>query len=184
MSDGQWPQSGLPAGFHHLTVASGIRTAARRTPRKVALRCGDQQRTFAQLVQAIDRVANAARGLGLGAGQHAAIIAPNCLAYIEIVCGISELGAAIATPNPRLTARELADICNDAQAQIVFVHPDSLPYLDRSLLLTVRHVVVIGPEYDALLQRASSSFTPPACRMRPSAWLTYTSDPADDRKSV
>jgi len=174
----------LPSGFRHLTVASGIRSAARRAPHKTALICGDRRRSYAQLVQAIDRVANMVSALGLGAGQHAALIAPNCLEYIEIVCGVAETGAAIATPNPRLTARELADICNDAQARVVFVHPDSLRQIDRSLMPGVQRVVVLGAEYDALLQAASSSFTLPWVPEWATFSIPYTSGTTGKPKGV
>ena len=174
----------LPAGFQHLTVASGIRSAARRAPGKAALVFGDTRRTYAQLVQAIIRVANAVAGLGLAAGQNAAIVAPNCLEYIEIVAGVSETGAAIATPNPKLTPAELADICNDAQARILFVHPSCLHSVDQALLETVRHVVVIGPEYEALLQAASSQHTPAMVPEWATFSIPYTSGTTGRPKGV
>jgi acyl-CoA synthetase (AMP-forming)/AMP-acid ligase II len=174
----------LPAGFQHLTVASGIRSAAQRSPGKVALTCGGSKRTYAQLVQAINRVANLAAGLGLSAGHNAAIVAPNCLEYIEIVAGVSETGAAIATPNSKLTPAELADICNDAQAQVLFVHPDSLPSVDRALLQTVLRVIVIGPAYDALLQASSDNFTAYAVPEWATFSIPYTSGTTGRPKGV
>ena len=174
----------LPAGFRHLTVASGIRSAARRSPGKVALVCGDAQRSYAQLIQAIDRVARMVLGLGLTAGQNAAIVAPNCLEFIEIVAGVSETGAAIATPNPKLTPKELADICNDAQARILFVHPDCLLSVDRALLQTVQHLIVIGPEYDALLQGAGGTFTADTVAEWSTFSIPYTSGTTGRPKGV
>ena len=144
----------LPAGFRHLTVSSGIRAAAARTPSKTALLCGERRRNYSQLINAMNRVANAVVALGLRPGQNAAIIAPNCVEYIEIVCGVSDTGAAVVTPNPRLTAPELAGICNDAQVRILFIHPECEAGLDRALLGTVTSVIVLGEPYEALLQRA------------------------------
>ena len=150
----------LPRGFRNLTMSSGIRSSARRLPGKVALISGDAQRTYAQLVEQINRVANFAHHAGLRVDSHAAIIAPNTIEYIEIVVGVSDLGAAIATPNPKLSARELADICNDARARLLFVHPDCLRDLDLSAFSTVERVIVLGAEYDSLMKQASPEFTP------------------------
>ncbi len=174
----------LPPGFQHLTVSSGIRAAATRTPAKTALVCGARQRSYAQLVDAIDRVANAVTGLGLRPGQNAALVAPNCLEYIEIVCGVSDIGAAVATPNPKLTAGELADICNDAGARILFVHPDCERSIDRERLQTVERVVLLGAEYDALLGAASASFRLPQIAEWATFSIPYTSGTTGKPKGV
>lgn len=164
------PPIALPAGYRNMTVSSGIRSAAQRKPDKTALSCGEQRRTYAQLIESFNQVANGVLGLGLQAGQNAAIIAYNCLEYIEIVVGVSDTGAAVATPNPRLTAQEMADICNDAQARIVFVHAQCDKVLDRSLLQTVEHVIVIGPGYEAFKARAASRYALPWIP----EWATYS----------
>jgi acyl-CoA synthetase (AMP-forming)/AMP-acid ligase II len=53
-------------------------------------------------VDRIDRVAALARhGFGLNKGERAAIASRNSLECIEIADGLSEAGAATATPNPR-----------------------------------------------------------------------------------
>ena len=174
----------LPPGFHNLTVASGIRSAARREPGKTAVICGAQSRSYTQLVEHIDRVANGVLALGLQAGQNAAIVAPNCIEYIEVVAGVSEIGAATATPNPRLTPRELADICNDAQAQILFVHPDCLASIDRSLYTTLRHVVVLGDAYAQWLATASPDFTPGFLPEWTTFAIPYTSGTTGKPKGV
>jgi long-chain acyl-CoA synthetase len=174
----------LPPGFRPLTVGGGIRAAATREPGKPAILFEGRQRNYGQLVEAMNRVANAALGLGLTAGHNAALIAPNSLEYVEIVAGISDMGGAVATPNPKLTAQELADICNDAQAELLFIHPDCAPALDRALLRTVRHVVVLGADYDALLARAASHFTPPNVPEWAVFSIPYTSGTTGKPKGV
>lgn len=174
----------LPRGFYNLTVASGIRSSARREPGKVALICGDAQRTYAELVDAINRVANGVLGLGLQAGQNAAVISPNTLEYIEVIVGVSDIGAATATPNPKLTPRELADICNDAQARILFVHPDCLRSVDRALYETVQHVIVLGAAYDAWLAAAEADFTPRFIAEWSTFSIPYTSGTTGKPKGV
>ncbi len=174
----------LPPGFRALTVGGGIRAAATRNPGRAAIHFEGRQRSWSQLVEAMNRVANAVLGLGLKAGRNAALIAPNCLEYIEIVAGISDMGGAVATPNPRLTPHELAGICNDAQAEVLFIHPDCEAALDRAALHTVRHVVVLGAGCEALLARAASHFLPPAVPEWAVFSIPYTSGTTGQPKGV
>jgi long-chain acyl-CoA synthetase len=174
----------LPPGFRPLTVGSGLRAAAAREPGKTAIHFEGRQRTYGQLVEAMNRIANAAIGLGLLPGHNAALIAPNCMEFIEIVAGISDMGGALATPNPKLTPRELAEICNDAQAELLFIHPDCEAALDRSLLHTVRHVIPLGPACDALLARAASGFMPPPVDEWAVFSIPYTSGTTGKPKGV
>ncbi len=178
------PAPTLPIGFQHLTVSAGIRAAATRLPEKTALICGERSRSYRELVESINRVGNAVVALGLQPGQNAAIIAPNCLEYIEIVCGVSDIGAALATPNPKLAPRELADICNDAEARILFVHPDCEASVDRARLATVERVVVLGAPYEALLANASARPVPAVVAEWATFSIPYTSGTTGKPKGV
>ncbi|MDQ2805106.1 MAG: long-chain fatty acid--CoA ligase, partial [Pseudomonadota bacterium] len=104
-----------------MLIADGIQTAARRTPGKLALTDGARQLTFRQLAERIDRVANLAHaGFGIAKGARAAILAPNCLEYLELVCGLSSAGLAVATIGPAAPATEIRFICEDSAAEILF----------------------------------------------------------------
>ena len=79
-----------------------------RNPDKIAYRHCDRTRTYADLMERIDRVSSAlGEGLGLKPGMHGAIIAKNSIEYLEIVIGASQAGIALATVNPRLSAAEM-----------------------------------------------------------------------------
>ena len=100
----------LPTGFRNLTVSSGLRASATRRPEKVALIMGDARRTYKEVIARINRIANVgAQKLGLMPGDNVALISPNSMEFLEIVAGISDLGVAVATLNPKLTLKELAD---------------------------------------------------------------------------
>ncbi|MBI5920596.1 MAG: AMP-binding protein [Betaproteobacteria bacterium] len=149
--------------FMPITISSGIRASAARTPDRVALSEGEQSLTYAKLVDRIDRVAAmATTGLSLQPGEHVAPMSPNCIEFIEIVCGVAEAGLASAMVNPRLTAKEAAYICNDSQARVLFVHA-SLEDVTRSANLdTVREIIVIDKDYERRLAAAQ----PLATRLR------------------
>ena len=113
-----------PRSYVPLSIASGVITSAGRNPAKTALRDGARTLTYAQLRERIMRMTGAVRdGLGLAQGDNIAVLSPNCLEYIEVVCGASSAGVAVATLNPRLVAQEVAYICNDCAAKALFVAP-------------------------------------------------------------
>ena len=150
----------LPATFRSMTMASGIRTSLARAPNKVAMICGERTLTYAQLVDRIDRVASLAVGLGLNKGDRAAIVATNCLEYIEIVDGLAEAGVAVATPNPKQTAVELGFILNDCGARVVFVAAALEALVRAADCPAIERVVVIGPDYEALLAASRPATLP------------------------
>ena len=145
----------VPPTYRPMTVSSGVRVSAERDGGKIALICGDRSLTFGRLVNRIDRVASLAMGgLGLQRGDRAAIVAGNCLEFIEIVAGISDAGVAIATINPRQTSAEIAYIVNDCGARVVFVTPQTEPLVHAADLPAVERIIVIGQPYEDLLAQA------------------------------
>lgn len=140
-------QAYMPIG-----VADGVRSSARFLPDKVCLRHGAREMSYRQLVERIDRVAQAALyGLGLRPGDHAAIMSPNCIEFLEIVLGLSSVGVATAMVNARYEPGELAYVCDDAEARVLFVHPKTAERARDSELATVERIVEIGPEHEQIL---------------------------------
>jgi acyl-CoA synthetase (AMP-forming)/AMP-acid ligase II len=150
----------LPDTFRHITMAAGIRACVARGPNKPALICGTRSLSYAQLVDRIDRVGALAGGLGLQPGDRAAIIAGNCLEYIEIVDGLAEAGVAVATPNPRQTSAELGFILQDCGARVAFVAAEVAALVRAADCPALERIIVIGPDYEALLQDAHPGAPP------------------------
>ncbi len=177
---GQRPATYLPIG-----IADGIRTSASATPDKVALVEGERQLRYRDFVSRMDRVANGVlHDVGLSPGDHAAVLAPNCLEYLEIVCGLASAGLAPATINGRSSAREVAMIANDAAARVLFVHPSLEEVAREAELETVERVIVIGEEYEDWL---SSSRAEP-CGVHIEEWdpfcIPYTSGTTGEPNGV
>ena len=150
----------LPWTYRPVTLDAGVRAAFNRTPDKLALRETDRTLTYRALVSRINRVGSAAMGdLNLGLGDRAAILAGNCLEYIEIMCGLSGIGIAVATPSPRLTAAEVKLICDDCGARVLFVER-ALEDMVRAIPFgTVKRIIVIGGDYEEWLAKGRD--TPP-----------------------
>jgi long-chain acyl-CoA synthetase len=138
----------LPFSFQHLSLPGGVRAAMERNPAKLALTHRERNCTYAELLERVDRVCGGLlRTCGLQPGAHVAIVAANSIEYLEVVLGASQAGIGTATVNPRLTAREIVAICDDAEAQVVFVDSKAAATLADARFATVRQVIVIGPEY-------------------------------------
>ncbi len=143
-----------------LLLSGGLRVSAARTPGKTALICGAQRRTFAELRERVDRVAARLVALGFAKGDRAIVLAPNCIDYPELICGVSDAGGIVATLSPRSTAGEVAAAANDCRARVMFVHPANAGAIDRAQLRTIEHVIVLGEDYEAWLQAADPAESP------------------------
>lgn len=138
--------------FVPMTMARGIRAAMRRAPDKIAIRHGQVRLTYRDLARRIDAAINAAIAQpGLRQGQNVAIVSKNRTEYFEVVCGLPEAGVAVATVNPRVTPAEVAAICDDADAQIVFADSECAAIVRSARAKSVRRVIEFGPDYEQWL---------------------------------
>ena len=171
-------------GYQPMTIGRGIRAAAARGRDKAAIVNGGRRLTYSELVRRMARVANMAREhLGLRAGDRVALVAPNCLEYIELVAGFSDTGVIVATLNPHLTASELRDILADCEPRAAIVHPACAELIDEGAFSGLP-VIVLGADYEALLTRASERLvTSEAAETDPFA-LAYTSGTTGQPKGV
>ncbi|WP_404477797.1 class I adenylate-forming enzyme family protein [Novosphingobium sp. BL-52-GroH] len=142
----------IPFSYRAMTVGRGVKAAATREPSKIAVRFGEETRSYGELAARIDRLGAAALDdLCLVPGDRAAIIARNRLEYIEVVCGLPEAGVAVATVNARLTVKEIVAICDDAGARVAFVDPDLVDALRAADFASVERLIAFGPEYESWL---------------------------------
>ncbi|MBM3502459.1 MAG: acyl--CoA ligase [Alphaproteobacteria bacterium] len=149
------PLPGRPPSYRSMLIADGVRTAKARTPNKVALAQENRKFTYAQIVDRFDRVSTGAlHDLRLKKGDHAALWAPNIMEFLEIVAGLSSIGAAPAMVPPGVTAREAEYICNDSQAKVLFVHESQEEKARSIKFATVERIIVIGKDYEDWLMRA------------------------------
>ncbi len=100
---------------------------AQLSPHKVALIDtinGGRAITYRAWNQAANRAAHLLRSLGVGKGDRIAVLAHNCVAYLDLWFACGKLGAIMQPLNWRLTPRELIDLINDATPAMVIYGPD------------------------------------------------------------
>jgi acyl-CoA synthetase (AMP-forming)/AMP-acid ligase II len=130
---------------------------ADRVPERVALRCGDEERTFAHLDARANRLAHWFLERDVRPGQHIGLYLQNCVEYLEATLAAYKVRAVPINVNYRYTADELRHLFNDADLvgvihqseyaeQVAQVGPET-PTLGWSL--------VTGPAYDDALAASS-----------------------------
>jgi fatty-acyl-CoA synthase len=84
------------------------------------------QRTYGELRDASRRVANALVGLGIEEMDRVAVLARNCLEFMEIEVGIAAARAIMVPLNWRLREGELANLLRRSQARAILVEEEFL----------------------------------------------------------
>lgn len=97
------------------------------TPHKVALidaQNGYREITYREWNHAANRAANWLRALGIGEGELVAVLAHNCVEYLDLWFACGKLGAIMQTLNWRLTPHELCGLLADATPEALIYGPE------------------------------------------------------------
>ncbi|MEO1247615.1 MAG: class I adenylate-forming enzyme family protein [Pseudomonadota bacterium] len=175
-----------------LLLSEGIRAAAGRQPGKVAVRIVDRGEitevvSYRQFVERMNRVSHLGLNeLGLEAGDRVAIASANSLQFMLTACGLGAIGVIVATPNPKLSAKEVRAICDDSGARVLFCGAALHDALQAEEYGSVQRVVPFDAGFDGMLGSAASH-APDASRLADSFSdfvLPYTSGTTGQPKGV
>src|SRR3974390_2741781 len=103
-----------------LTPIRFLRYAQQQYPQRIAVVCGQERFTYAQLAERVLRLAGALRKAGVQAGDRVALLRTNCHRLFEAYYCVIESGAVLLPLNIRLAPQELAFVLNDSGAQVLF----------------------------------------------------------------
>jgi fatty-acyl-CoA synthase len=141
--------------------------------------------TYGEVLRRSRKLANALVKLGVKPGDRVATLAWNHSRHLEAYYAIPMTGAVLHTMNPRLSAVDLAYIMNHAEDKVVLVDEVLLPVWEKFKgQVKPAHMVVLGKESDALLDRESDNFKMPALNEKQAAGLCYTSGTTGRPKGV
>jgi long-chain acyl-CoA synthetase len=153
MSVQGWPTPHWPEGVSREIVGyekplfSILDESAKEFPDRVYTVFSDTGRTFAQVKDTADRIANFLAGRGIRKGDRVAIFLPNLPHYPPVYFGILKAGAVGVTCNPLYKAQELQHQLKDCGAKVVFCmdHPGFYPTTVKAIEGTgVETVVICG----------------------------------------
>ena len=87
-----------------------------------ALVCGPQRRTYAELAERANRLANHLRAAGVGVGDRVGLFLRNDAGYLEAMIAAFSLRAVPVNMNHRYTGEELGFLLADSGAVALLVH--------------------------------------------------------------
>src|SRR5205085_6684211 len=117
-------------------------------PGREALVAGGARRTYAELDERANRVANHLLEAGIGAGDHVGIHAWNCAEWVEVMLGCFKARAVPINVNYRYVEDELRYIFDNADLTALVFERSFAPRVAAVLpdLPRLRHLVVIDDE--------------------------------------
>ena len=119
-------------------------------PERLAVACGDDEVTYAQLEEQANRLAHHLADHGVSAGSHVGMCTRNRLEAIVTMLAVYKLRAALINVNFRYTANEIRYVLDNADV-VAFVHERAFSDNVAQALPdapSVKHVVVIDDESD------------------------------------
>ncbi len=171
---------------HLLHLGEVVSRNARLFPHKIGARDLTRSMTFRQWNERSCRLANALLGMGLAKGDRVAILAYNCLEWMEIYVAMAKAGLVAVPINFRLVGPEIRYIVDDADARAIIVQDDLLDRVESirsDLSLSPDKYVHVGGtktpagyrSYEALIERASATDATAAVLLEDTGTIMYTS---------
>jgi long-chain acyl-CoA synthetase len=163
-----------------LNLSSVLEHPARLTPDLVAITCGPQQLTYAELNDQATQVAAGLHAMGIRAGDHVALSCPNIPWFPIAYFGILKAGAAVVPLNVLLKPREIAYHLKDSEAKAIlaFEGTADLPIgamcRDGAAQAGTPHVIVF-PGDAGTVMRDPAKFHPSRREPDDTAVILYTS---------
>ena len=165
------------------TVGHIISENARRSPDRTAIVFDGRRVGFSEFAERAKRLASALEQRGMRRQDRIAVMAMNCVEFLEAYGACELTGFIAATVNWRLAAPEVAWITQDAAPRCLIFEAQYASLIDRirSQLASVERYVCIGggvpwaEDYEAVVASGSPSGPTQVSRPEDIAYLIYTS---------
>ncbi len=155
----------------------------RMWPEKEALIYGDSRITYAALEDRTNQVANGLQALGIGRGDHVAVLVKNDHRFVEAMLGALRAGATVTATTTRAHYNTLLHIMTDSAAKVLICSGD---FADEAGHLAtgvngLAHVFLMGAaaagtaDYDSWLAAQSTARLETPADADDLAFISYTS---------
>lgn len=130
--------------LHWVLPAVLAEQAERRGDHPFVAMIGGETLTYAAMHREAGQVAGMLARLGIGAGDHVALMLSNSLDFLRAWFGVTRLGAVAVLLNTELTGAFLAHPINDSAPRALIIDPIFYPRLDdiRATLHPIAHILV------------------------------------------
>ncbi|MDA0228394.1 MAG: long-chain-fatty-acid--CoA ligase [Proteobacteria bacterium] len=125
LKDTYWPPY-VPRRFRapHTPLIDNLITSARRYPNKAALIFLQQETSYAELLEQVERMAGYLQQLGVKRGDRVLLLMQNCPQLVVAHFAILRADAVVVPVNPMNRAQELQHYIADSQAHVAVVAED------------------------------------------------------------
>jgi long-chain acyl-CoA synthetase len=161
-------------------------------PEKEALIDGPHRLTYGELERRTNRVANGLHALGIGPGDHVAVLVKNDYRFVETMLGALRAGATVTPTTTRAHYNTLAHIMVDSQACVLFASTHFVEEATRlaAAMPGLRQVFVMDADtadttrYDAWLEAQPEGRRVAVTSPADLAYISYTSGSTGRPKGV
>ncbi len=162
-----------------MRISEGLWRHARWSPEQIAIQDGRRRVTFGEFANEVRGLCQSLQKKGVKPGDRVAVVATNCIEYVELYLALGELDAILVPVNWRLRPNEMAPILKDSTATLVFFSPKFEAALSslRAELPQVREWMTIGEDGPLPWEALSETEAPTLTACNPDAVIIqmYTS---------
>jgi benzoate-CoA ligase family protein len=151
----------------------------------VAIECGDQQITYAEVLSSVNRVGDALRRLGVRPEERVVVLLADGPEFVYSFFGAIKIGAIPIPLNTLWKPADYGHVLRDSRAAVAIVGDELLPAIDAvppAQRESLRHIVAVGPgdvsqtnvytRFSTLLRQGSRDcHAEPTHRDAPAFWL-------------
>ena len=150
---------------------------------RTAIYYQDQQFTYQEVFEKVNRTGNVLRELGVEIEHRVPLVLPDSPEFAFGFFGAIKIGAVPIPTNPWMGAKDYEYLLNDSRARAIIVHESVLPEIEkiRPGARFLKQVIVIGKpagkalSYDDLINKASDKLAAEATSKDDVAFWGYTS---------
>ena len=177
-----------------MNIRELLEAQASKNPSKVFLYFDEQEVTYKEFNEQINRAANVFLDLGVKKGDRVCFFLPNCPEYLYAWFGLAKIGAVLVPINTNYKTEETKYIVNHAEANIILVHSSLRGVVDtvRSETPLLKTLLLLGEDtgdsasvsFENALEGASSDLGPTDVSEDDLCEIMYTSGTTGPSKGV
>lgn len=188
-----------PSAYEYPLLIKRLLTSNQRFEKNNSIVHGDDRFSYREFYERVCRLANALKSIGIKEGDTVGVLDWDSHRYLECYFAIPMIGAVLHTVNIRLSPDQILYTINHAEDDLLLVHDDFFPIVETiaDQFTTVKSNVVltdssvaprtsltVAGEYEALLEKADSTYDFPDFDENSVATLFYTTGTTGNPKGV